>query len=97
MITRIGRVVADRRDAADREPGQVVRLARRRAADVGRAGDGRQPREVDPVVTGDQAQDRLETARDRDHEDQRLDDLAEVGADRGGRFGRGVGRLVEDR
>ena len=51
-------VVADRRDPADGEPGQVVRLARRRASDVGRAGDGRQPRDVDPVVAGHEAQDR---------------------------------------
>ena len=46
---------------------------------------------------GDEAQDRLERAvLGRGHEDQRLDDLAELGADGGGRLGRGVGRLVED-
>ena len=75
-------VVADRRDPADREAGQVVRLAGRRAPDVGRAGDGRQPRDVDAVVAGDEAQQRGSgRRRGRDHEDQRLDDLAELGAD----------------
>ena len=63
MITRTGRCVADRRDAADREAGQVVRLARGRAADVGRAGHRREPGEVDPVVAGDEAQDRLRASR----------------------------------
>ena len=42
--------VADRRDAADGESGQLVRLARRRASDVGGAGDRGQARQVDPVV-----------------------------------------------
>ena len=37
------------------------------------------------------------TGRGRDDEDQRLDDLPELRAERGGRLGGGVGRLVERR
>ena len=96
MITRTGPLGADRRDATDREAGQVVGLARRRAADVGGAGDRREPSEVDAVVAGDEAQDRLEPpAAAGIDEDERLDDLAELGAERRGRLGGGVGRLVE--
>ena len=87
--------MADRRDATDREAGQVVRLAGRRAPDVGRPGDRREPREIDPVVTRDEAQQRLRTVIGRDDEDERLDDLGELRADRRGRFGGGVRRLVE--
>ena len=55
--------MADRRDAADGEAGQLVRLAGGRPADVGGAGDRGQPGEVDPVVTGDEAEERLEARR----------------------------------
>ena len=72
-----------------------MRLARRRAADVRGAGDRREPGEVDPVVTGDEAQDRLAAGSGRDDEDERLDDLPEFDAERRGRLGGGVGRLVE--
>ena len=51
---------ADRRDAADDEADQLVRLARGRPPDVRLAGDGRQPGEVDPVLTRHEADDRLE-------------------------------------
>ncbi len=88
--------MADRRDAADGEAGQLVRLARRRATDVGGAGDRGQPRQVDPVVTRHEAEQRLDPALARDDEDQRLDDLAELDTERGGRLDGGVGRLVED-
>ena len=67
-------------------------VARRMSGD---AGDRREPREVDPVVAGDEAQERLARRRGRDDEDQRLDDLAELRAERRGRLGGGVGRLVE--
>ncbi len=53
-----------------------------RPAHVGLAGDRGQAREVDAVRAGDQAQDRLERAAlGRGHEDQRLDDLPELGVD----------------
>ena len=95
MITRIGPLVTDRRDAADREAGQVVRLASGRPAEVGFAGHRGQPREVHPVGAGHQADQRLGPAVGRDDEDQRLDDLAQLRTERRGRLGRGVGRLVE--
>ena len=89
--------MAERRDAADREAGQLLGLAGGRAADVALAGDGRQPGEVDAVRAGDEADDRLELAVVAgSDEDERLDDLAELGADRRGGVGGGVGRLVED-
>ncbi len=95
MITRIGPGVTDGRDAADGEAGQVVGLAGGRPPDVGRAGDRGQPGDVDPVVAGHEAQERLETVVGRDDEDERLDDLAELDPDRGRRLGGGVGRFVE--
>ena len=57
--------------------------------------DRREPAEIDPVVAGDEAQDGLRARRSRDDEDERLHDLAELGADGGCRLDRGVGRLVE--
>ena len=97
MITRIGRSWPMGGIPPIENPvsSRASRAVARRMS--GALGDGRQARHVDPVVTGHQAQDGLETARDRDHEDERLDDLAEVGAHGGRRFDRGVGRLVEDR
>ena len=47
--------VADRRDPADDEAGQLVGLAGGRAPDVGLAGDGGQAGEVDPVRAGHEA------------------------------------------
>ena len=52
--------MADGRDAADDEPGQLVGLARGRPADARLARDRGEPRDVDPVRAGDQADDRLE-------------------------------------
>ncbi len=95
MIDPCRTAETDRRDATDRETGEVVDLSRARSADVGRARDGRQPAEVDPIVAGDEAQHRLEPGRPWHDEEQRLHDLAEVRSDRGCRFGRGVGRLIE--
>ena len=88
--------MTDRRDAADGEAGQVVRLASRCAADVG-----------SPVTAARRARstrlwpDTRQRTGSRPSavgidEDQRLDDLAELGTDRRGRLGGGVGRLVED-
>ena len=51
--------MADRRDPADREPGELVGLARRRPANVAFAGHRRQAGQVDPVGPGDEAQERL--------------------------------------
>ena len=87
--------VADRGDAADRETGQIVGLAGRRAPHVGCPADRGEARQIDPVVAGHETQERLQTAAARDDEDQRLDDLTEVGADRRGSLGGGVRRLVE--
>ena len=48
----------------------------------GSAGDRGEPGEVDPVRARDEAQDRLERAvLAAGDEDERLDDLAELGAD----------------
>ena len=89
--------VADRRDAADGEPGELVRLARRGPSDVLLAGHGRQPGQVDPVGTRHEAQDRIEPVGViRGDEHERLDDLADVRTDRGGGLGGGMGGLVED-
>ena len=61
------------------------------------AGHGGEAGEVDPVRAGDEAEDRLERAVvGRGDEDERLDDLAELGVDGRGGLGGGVGRLVED-
>ena len=77
--------VAERRDAADGEARQLPGLVRGRAPHLGLAGHGRQAGEVHAVGTRDQAQDRLERAASAGrHEDQRLDDLAELGVDRPG-------------
>ena len=88
--------MADRRDAADSEAGQLVRFARGRPTDVGGAGDRGQPRQIDPVVTRHEAEQRLDAALAGDDEDERLDDLAELDTEGGGGLDRGVGRLVED-
>ena len=89
--------MADRRDPADGEAGQLVRLACARPADVLLAGDRRQPGQVDAVRARHEAQDRLGRAvLVGCDEDERLDDLAELGADRRGRLLGGVGRLGED-
>ena len=77
------------------KPVRSLGLARRRAPDVGRGGDGSQTGKVDTVVTRHEAEQRLGAVAGRDHEDQRLDDLPELGADGRGRLGGGVGRLVE--
>ena len=79
------------------EPGQVVGLDGRGPPNVGPAQDGAEPRQVHPVRTRHQADDRLELVlvglRD---EHERLHDLAELHANRpGGIFG-GVGGLGED-
>ena len=93
-----GADVAERRDAADREAGQLVGLAGGRPADVALAGDGGEPGEVDAVRAGHEADDRLERAVvARRDEDERLDDLAELGADAPRGVGGRVGGLVEDR
>ena len=88
--------MAERRDAADRVAGQLVRLAGGRAADVAPADDRGEALEVDPVRAGHEADDRLELAvlAGRD-EDERLDDLADLGADDAGGVGGGVGGVGE--
>ena len=74
-------VVAERRDPADREAGQLVCLTGGRAADVAPADHGGEPLQVDPIGARDEADDRLELGHRRcDDEDQRLDDLADLGA-----------------
>ena len=96
MITRSRPDVADRRDAADREAGQVVRLARGRPADVGLAGHRGQAGEVDPVGPGHEAEQRLGavvavgTTKTSD-----LTIWPSSAPSGGGRLGGGVGRLGE--
>ena len=51
--------MADRRDPADGEAGEVVGLPRRRTPDPRLTDDGRQACHVDPVGAGDEAQDGL--------------------------------------
>ncbi len=90
--------VAEGRDAADREAGQLVRFARGGTPDVPATDDGRESLQVDTVRPGDEAQDRLELAIVAGrHEDERLHDLGEVRADGPGRLAGSVGRLGEDR
>ena len=88
--------MADRRDAADGEPGQLVGLAGRGAPDVRLADDGGEPGQVDPVRARDEGDDRLGAVVAVGHEDERLHDLAELRADRRRRLCGRVGRLVED-
>ena len=96
MITRTARVEPDRRDAADDEAGQVVRLARRGAPDLRLA--------VTAASRATSTRLRPDTRHTigswrpvlvRGDEDQRLDDLAEVGPDGRRRLLGRVGRLVE--
>ena len=54
--------MADRWNAADRESGQLVGLASGRPTDVPLTRDGGEPGEIDPVVAGDEADDRVEPA-----------------------------------
>ena len=97
MITRTGRTWPIGGIPPIDEAGQLVGLAGGRPPDIALAGDRGQAGEIDPVRSGHEAQDRLErSVVARRDEDERLDDLAELGADCGGGFGR-VGRLVEDR
>lgn len=89
--------MTDRRDAADRESGQLISLPSRRPTDIALTGDGGQPGEIDPVMTGDEAENRVKPAIvTRGDKDKRFDDLAELGTDRFGGLGRGMGRLIED-
>ncbi len=88
--------MTDRRDAADREAREVVRLARRRASEVGFAGDRRQSGEIDPVRTRDQGEDRFEPCVADRHEHERLDDLPKLRTDGGRGLFRRVRRLIED-
>ena len=98
MITRTGRMWPIGGMPPIDEAGQLVGLAGGRPADVALARHRREAGEIDPVVAGDEAEDRLEPAvLARGDEHQRLDDLAELGTDRRGRFRGRVGRLVEDR
>lgn len=87
--------MADRRNPADREAGEVVRFTSGRPANIRFARHGGEPSEVDPVVTGDQAKERIRVITRRDHEDQRFDDLPELGTNCAGRLGSGVRRLVK--
>lgn len=89
--------MADGRDAADGEAGQLVRLARGGAADVAIAADGGQTGEIDPVGPGHERQDRLRSGIGRRDEHERFDDLPQLRPDRRGGLLGGVGRLVEDR
>ena len=89
--------VAERRDPADDETGQIVRLAGRGSTDLRLARDRRQPRDVDAIRTGDQAYDRLQPVLLGSDEHERLHDLAELGAQGGSRLDGGVGGLGERR
>ena len=60
MITRTGPGMADGRDAADGEAGQLVRLARGGAADVGSPVTAARRARSTRFGPGDEAQDRLE-------------------------------------
>ena len=73
-------VVAERRDASDREPGRLPHLlgGRRTAVEL-----------LDAAVAGAEHHCRLLA----DHEHERLDDLSDVAAAGGCGFGRGAGRV----
>ena len=89
--------MADGRDPADREAGQLVGLASGSPTDVLVARHSGQAGQIDPVVAGDKAEDRLQRAVFAGgDEDERFDDLSELGADGRSGFCGGVGRLVED-
>ena len=96
MITRTGRAWPIGGMPPIEKPGQVVGLAGRRAPDVGRAGHGRQPREVDPVVAGHEAQERLGPSPRGTTKTSDLTIWPSSAPTRGGGLGGGVGRLVED-
>jgi hypothetical protein len=81
--------VPDRRDAADAEAGEGVRLARRRSAQRRLSEDESQAGRIDAIPTAHEDEIGLQAFLVVGHPDQRLDDLAEVRADRGGRLFRG--------
>ena len=94
MTTRT-RVFADGRDATDDEAGHGIRFCAR-AAQVGLADTGRQQADVDAVDPAHEGHHRLQAAIvARSREDERLDDLAELGAYRLGGILCGVRRLRE--
>ena len=85
--------MSDRRDAADAETGERVRLS------SGGSPQGRLPehqgqsRRIDAIATAYEDQEGLEAVFPVGHPDERLDDLTEVGPDRGRSLFRG-GRLA---
>lgn len=89
--------MTERRDAADDEPGQLVRLARGGPPHLVLPGHGGEASQVDAVRARDEAEDRLESAGVvRGDEDERLDDLGNLGTDGRRRLFGGVRRVVED-
>ncbi|MBF8289081.1 MAG: HAD-superfamily hydrolase, subfamily variant 1 [Chloroflexi bacterium] len=90
--------MADRRDPADRETGQFVRLAGAGSPHVRASEDRGQAGQVHPVWPGDQAEHRLGcSVVGAGDEDEGLHDLAELGTDRAGRVRCGMRGLREDR
>ena len=89
--------MADRRDATNREAGQVVGFAGSRAANIRFAGHRSEAGDVHAIRTGDKTDDRLEFPTGlRCYEDKRLDDLADLHAQRICRVLGRVRRAVED-
>ena len=92
----MGRSIADGRDATDDEAGHGIRLAGARAAQAGLADAGRQEADVDAVGAAHEGHHGLQAAIVAGRrEDERLDDLAELGADGLGGVLRRVRRLRE--
>ncbi len=85
--------MSDRRDAADAEAGEGVRLARRRSAQGRLSEDESQAGRIDAIHAAHENQEGLQAVLPVCHPNEGLDDLAEVRADRGGGFFRG-GRLA---
>jgi len=81
--------VADRGDTSDAEPGEGVGLARCRPPQRRFAQDEGKTRGVDPVAAAQEHEVRLKAFAAVRDPDERLDDLAQVGADGRGRLLRG--------
>lgn len=79
----------DRRDAADAETGERVRLSCRGPPQGGLPEHQRQPRRIDAIHAAYEDEEGLQAVIPVGHPDERLDDLSEVGPDRGRRFFRG--------
>ena len=88
--------MAEWRNAADHESGQVIGLGGARSPYIGPPENGTETRQVHAIGAGYQADHRLQrTILSSGHEDERFHDLSQLHVDRAGRILGRVGRLGE--